>query len=148
MAITLSTCTGTQHRVVLTCDHYSFLPPISFIFFLWDFCFTSVFMSRALLVVGASSCACSTRSLTTFTVGHQVRPLARYPFISFVVFMHEGCFNLWPITLCCRTGTQHRVVVTCDHNSFLPPVSLIFFLSDFSFVSVLVVSALALLDIG
>ena len=68
LAKSLCCPTGTQHRFVLSCDQHSFLPAISLTVFLWEFCFTSVFMSTALLVVGASSCACSTCSLTTFTV--------------------------------------------------------------------------------
>ena len=110
-------------------------------FFLWDFSFVSVFIARALLVVGASSCAYSTCSLTTSTVwssGSAPGPVSYHLFCS----LHARGMFYWPIPLCCRTGTQHHVVLTSDHYSFLLPISVIFFLWYFSFELAVVARAL------
>ena len=81
-------------------------------FFLWDFSFASVFIARALLVVGACSCACSTCSLTISTVwslGSPPGPVSYYLFRS----LHARRMFYLP-QYPCAVAQEHNIVL-CSH---------------------------------
>ena len=54
-------------------------------------------------------------------------PRAQCPIISFVLFMHGRCFNLWPKSLCCCKAHTNIVLPQCAHYLFLLSISLFFF---------------------
>ena len=125
-AISLCCHTSTQHRVVVTYDHYSFLVAISLFFFPVGL-FFRVGIHRKSLVGRWCMLLCLFDVLFDDFYSLVIR-FAPGPGVLLSLSFSSCTEDVLSaaISLCCCTGTQHRVVLTCDHHSFLLPISLIF----------------------